>query len=503
MLDLILLGVGEVFQPIIILYIALGVLAGFVVGCIPGLTVTAGVALTLPLTYGLSPIAGISAMMGVFVGSMSGGLISAILLGIPGTSASIATTFDGYPMAKRGEVGRALGLGITSSFAGGMLAGLLLLGTAPLIAKWGLSFGPWEYFSLTVFALTIIGSLAGENLLKGLQSGILGLMLATVGVDQFLGVERFTFGYHQLAGGFTFIPVLIGLYAFSKIMGNLQGQDTFQYDGPVDLWSAIHQVIADLRSSYINVLRSTLIGTFVGILPAAGGSIANILSYDQAKKASRNKDEFGKGCADGVIAAETANNALAGGALIPTLALGMPGDAATAVMLGALMLHGIQPGPLLFTNQPRLSYGIIIAYLVANVFMFIFLILGIQFFSRINQVAQHILFPYVLIFCTIGTLALNNRLFDVWVLFLFGILGYVLTANDYPLPPLVLGLILGPMAETNLRRALMTDPTYWPFITRPISLLLLLLALGSLIFSLWPHLKKQKSPIQKDPLSAE
>jgi putative tricarboxylic transport membrane protein len=484
MIDLFALGFKAIFQPYPLLLLFLGTVAGIIVGCIPGFTITMGAALVLPLTFGMTSIQGLAAMIGVLVGGLAGGQITGILLGIPGTPSSVATVFDGHPMAKAGEPGTALATGTWASFFGGLIsAGILMFFTPPL-ANVALKFGPWEFFSLVLFGLTIIASLSGKSLTKGIISGIIGLIAAMFGTDPMTGVPRFNFGLHGLAGGFSFLPVLIGLFAFSQLMSNLEkkakASGALIEDSKLTFSSP--KIIKAILSQPINLIRSSLIGVFVGALPGAGGSIACILSYDQAKKGSRNPEKFGTGVTDGIIASEAANNGTGGGGLTPTMALGVPGDAVSAIMMGALILHGIQPGPLLIIEFPELVYGVFVAFFVAHFFMLGVQLYGIRLFVRLTRVPLYVLIPSILVLCAVGSFSIHNRFFDIWVLFIFGLLGYLMVKFKFPLAPAILGVILGPIGETNLLRALMTDSDLTIFVTRPISLLFLVLALFSLIY---------------------
>ncbi|MDH3594340.1 MAG: tripartite tricarboxylate transporter permease, partial [Rhodospirillales bacterium] len=365
MLENVLGAFVQVFQFKLLALITVGTLAGIVAGAIPGFTITMAIVLTLPFTFGMSPVEGLSTMLGVFVGGFSGGLISGTLLGIPGTPSSVATTFDGFPLARRGHPGLALGVGVWSSFFGGLIGAVLLMSFAPPLALIGLWFGPWEYFALIVFALTIIASLSGESLLKGGIAGVLGLLLAMVGEDAITATSRFSFGIDDLNQGFSILPVLIGLFAFSQLLSDVERKEGAQSalieakaeTIKIEHWEAIRTIFRQP----LNLIRSSLIGVFIGALPAAGGTISNVLSYDQSKKASKHPEKYGTGIPDGVIASEAANNGTAGGALITMMALGIPGDIVTAIMLGALLIHNVVPGPTFITEEPMLAYGIFMA----------------------------------------------------------------------------------------------------------------------------------------------
>lgn len=483
----VLSGLVAFLDPAVIVSTTIGVVAGIVAGLIPGFTATMAVILVLPFTFHMTPLQGIATMVGVAIGGASGGLISASLIGIPGTPQSVATTFDGFPMARRGEAGRALGLGTWASFFGSLFGWVVLATATPLLAEFGLKFGPWEFFSLVAFALTIIASLSGDSLLKGVIAGLLGVFFATVGRDPVLNIPRFAFGSGEIEAGFDFLPVLIGLFAFSQLMSDMERRDG--ETGHVthrlpDIRVPHLQVLRDIWRSKRVLLWSTVIGVWIGIVPAAGGSIANVLAYDQAKKISRHSEKFGTGHYEGIIASEASNNACTAGALVPMLALGIPGDAVTAVMLGALVIHGVQPGPQLMTNPATagLAWAVIVAYLVADFLMRQIQFWGMSIFARLVFVPYHVLVPGILVLASIGTFVLNNRVFDIGVMLGFGVLGYWMVKHGFGLPPFVLGFLLGPIAEVNLRRALQTDPSFLTFLTRPISAVLLAFAAVSVAY---------------------
>jgi len=475
-------------MPILFLILA-GVVVGIIAGLIPGFTVTMAIVLTLPFTFGMEPIAGISTMMGVFVGGMSGGLISAALLGIPGTPSAIATTFDAYPLAQKGRPGEALSIGIWASFFGSLISMIVLITIAPQVARVALRFGPWEMFSLIAFSLTIIASVTGDSVLKGLISGLLGLLIATVGADPIGGYRRFVFGIRTLRAGIPFLVVLIGIFAISRLMTEFEQKKIKKASNKEienhDFSLYPMKTLKIVLSRYANLIRSSIIGTLIGAIPGAGGSIANVVAYDQAKKWSKNPEEFGTGCYDGIVASESGNNSTVGGALIPTIALGIPGGAVTAVMLSALMVHGVSPGPLLINNEPAIVGSIFIALGVATVWMAVVQFAGIKLFMKITAVPMYFLAPAIMALCAIGTFILNNRLTDIYILLAMGIFGYLLNKHGFSLPPAIIGVILGPIAEVNLRRAIMRDSNWTLFFTRPISLGFLVLAVLSLVFTIW------------------
>ncbi|HEY9058685.1 MAG TPA: tripartite tricarboxylate transporter permease [Aurantimonas sp.] len=495
-MDDFLLGLVQVLAPDTLLYMAFGSLAGIIAAAIPGFTVTMAIVLTLPLTFTMPPLQGISVMLSVYVGGYTGGLISAALLGIPGTPSSVATTFDAFPMARNGEPGRALSLGIWASFFGTIVSTLVLIVAAPPLAVIAVRLGPWEYFSLIVFALTIVASLVGASLLRGLIAGVIGLAIAVIGPDPMMGRPRFTFDIEMLAPGLPFLVVLIGIFAISQLMSELENpaavkEDAALISGRIDFhtWTVMKEVLA--RPG--NLVRSSLLGVFVGAVPGAGGSIANLLTYDQAKRASKTPEKFGTGIPDGVIASEAGNSATSGGGLIPLIALGIPGSAVDAILMASLMVHGISVGPRLIMEHGDLVYGMFIAMVVASLMMLIICVTTMRFFLRVTEIPKYVIVPVVTVCCVVGAFALNNRVTDVYLLGFVGLLGYILKKLDYPLAPLVLGVILGPIAETNLRRALMSDADWTTFFTRPISAFLLIAAVLSIAWSARAYMKGRKS----------
>jgi len=472
MLSMFVAGFASVFTPAGLLMIVLGVFVGIIFGCIPGLTTTMAVALCLPLTFGMDPSAAMSLLMGLYIGGTSGGLISAILINIPGTPASVATCFDGHPMARRGEAGKALGAGVVFSFIGTLLSIVVLIFLAPPLAEFALQFGPVEYFALALFSLTMIGTLAGKNLAKGIFVGLLGMVLAFVGMAPIDAYSRFTFGIHDLDGGFDILPALIGLFAVSEILKTAEGGFALN-KGNVLTDFKIKGFGFSLKEFFgqaVNMIRSALIGIGIGILPGIGAGTANLVAYGVAKSRSKTPEKFGTGILDGVVASETANNATIGGAIVPLLTLGIPGDTVTAMILGGLMIHGLTPGPLLFINNGAVVYGIFISLIIANFAMLAMEFFGLRVFTQMLRIPKHILLPVIFALCVVGAFGLNNRVFDVWVVLFFGVLGYVLTKLKFPTTPLILGIILGPMAETGFRRGLqMYSGEFLQFFTRPIA----------------------------------
>ena len=391
-MDLFLSTFLSLVEPRMFLSLCAGIVAGVVGGAIPGITITMTIILTLPFTFGMPSLQGLATMIGVYVGGSAGGLISACLLGIPGTPSAIATTFDGFPMARKGEPGRAVWLGIWASCIGGLLAGIPLIVGATQLAYLALNFGPWEYFSLFILTLSIVASLSEQSLVKGLIASAFGLLITSIGTDPMMAIPRLTFGSDFLRTGFPFLPILIGVFGLSQIMSDLEKSDTTK-DG-AGLGRNIHMkvshpaIIREIFAQPVNLIRSTLIGLWIGILPAVGGSAANILAYDQAKKGSKHPEKFGTGIAEGIIASESSNNANVGGSLITMMAFGIPGDAVTAVMLGALIIHGIQPGPMFVVTNAQIAYGMFAAYFLAHPLMVILEGLFLRFALPVVKLAS-------------------------------------------------------------------------------------------------------------------
>jgi len=497
MYELLLSGIVNVLQLKYLLPLAIGTLVGVVGGAMPGITNTMTVIMVLPFTFGLEPLQGLAAMIGVYVGGESGGLITSCLLGIPGKPSSVATMFDGFPMSQKGEPGRALWLGIWASFFGGLIGGVFLIGTTGPLASIALEFGPWEYFSLFVFALSMVAGLTGASITAGLLSGAIGLVITVLGNDPIFGAPRLTLGIAWLEGGIPFLPVLIGVFAFAQIMSDVEkmaagSRDTAAGFVAPKLVVSHAKVIWEILSRPFLLLWTSIIGLLTGVLPATGGSAANVMAYDQAKKFSRHPERFGTGTPEGIIASEAANNSNIGGSLVTIMAFGIPGDAVTAVMLGALTIHGIQPGPLFISQEKTLAYGIFAAYLIAHVLMLAIMFVGVRWFLRVVLVPKSILFPVVLVLCVVGAYALNNTIANVYVLLLCGVLGYLMVKGGLPLAPLILGVILGDQIEINLVRSIMTDSNPWLFLTRPISGGLLAAAAASMAFAFWQHRQAQK-----------
>jgi putative tricarboxylic transport membrane protein len=487
--DNIMMATSELMTVSTMLLMIVGVVAGLIAGAIPGFTIAMAVVLVLPFTFGMTAVQGLATMIGVYVGGLSGGLMSGILTGIPGTPSSVATTFDGFPMARKGRPGLALGIGVWSSFFGGVISAIVLVLVAPQLARIGQEFQPWDYFALMAFALTVTASLAGDNMVKGLIAGLIGLLVATVGEDAVVGVPRFNFGSDAVQQGFAFLPVLIGLFAFTRLLSDVQDKKKARENLGAHSAESVRiehlKAAKEVLSRWGNLIRSSLIGVFTGVLPAAGSSISNILAYDQAKKYSKEPEKFGTGTIDGIVAPESANNATAGGALIMMMALGIPGDIVTAVMLGALLIHDVVPSPTFIAEQPTIAYAIFIAFFLANFIMLAMQSLTLRGFVAVTRVRMYMLASVILFYCALGVFALNNVQFDMWTLFWFGVGGFILRSLGFPIVPIILGVVLGNIAENALAQviAISTDPTM--FLTRPWSLFFIILGLFSSFFHVY------------------
>ncbi|WP_235822724.1 tripartite tricarboxylate transporter permease [Cytobacillus massiliigabonensis] len=472
-------GLTNIMQWQVLLTLIVGTIIGITIGSLPGLTSTMGVAVILPVTFGMEPVTGILLLIGVYFGSVYGGSLTAILINTPGTPASAATALDGYAMAKGGLAHKALTISTLSSAIGGTLSVIVLILVAPQLANFALKFSAPETFALALFGLSIISSLAGKSLVKGLITGVMGLLIATIGLDPMVGIPRFTFDRMELIGGVNFIPIMIGLFAASEAFKSME--DAFSTRKLIITVEKVKLKWREFKALIGTILRSTGIGTFIGMIPGAGADIAAFVAYNETKRFSKNKEMFGKGEPKGVAAPESANNAVTGGAMIPLLTLGIPGDAVTAVLLGALMVQGIQPGPMLFETNGSLVYTLFIGMLLANLLIIIIGLPGIRLFTKILLVPKAVLTPLIFVLCIVGSYSLGNSYFDVIVMFIAGIIGYFMQRYDFPASPLILGLILGPMMESNLRRSLvMSEGDISIFFTRPISAVLIIIAIITL-----------------------
>lgn len=468
-------GFTVALTPENLLYAFLGVFLGTVIGVMPGIGPTAGMGILLPVTYSLPPVSAMIMLAGVFYGAQYGGSTTSILLNLPGEATSVITAIDGNMMAKQGRAGKALGIAAIGSFIAGTISVVGLMVVAPALVVVALSFGPHEYFSLMVLGLTMLTYLTGASASKALAMGAFGLLLGTVGADPMTGARRFTFGQAELIEGVSFIPVVMGLFALSEIFYN----ERHGVKGEVvtnrirDLWPSPQ----DLRDSIGAILRGTGIGFVLGVLPGAGVLISTFLSYTVERRLSKTPERFGQGAIQGVAGPESANNAASGAALVPLLALGIPSSAVTAIMLGALILHGMRPGPLLMSQHPELFWGLVASMYIGNVMLLILNLPLVGLFASILRIPYRYLWPLIMLFTLVGVYSTDNSAFDLLVLVAFGLIGWILREADYPMPPIVLGLVLGPMMEQALRQALIASRgDFADFVTRPLSAVLLLAA---------------------------
>ena len=488
-------GMAALCTPLCLILMFLGVFVGIIFGCLPGLSTITAFVLFLPFTYTLEIYPAFSLLMGIFVGGASGGLISAILLNTPGTAASVATCFDGYPMTKRGEAAKALGVALLASFIGTLIGVGVLIFAAPTIAKVALTFTNYEYFSLTFFSLTLIAGLSGKSMLKGIAGGLIGIAIGTVGLAPIDSVKRFTFGLPILINGFEITTVVIAFFAFGEVL-NLAENVKSNRKRPKQnaKIKGFGVSFAEMKGQILNLIRSSLIGVGIGILPGIGGGTSNLIAYAVAKSCSKYPEKFGTGIIDGIVASETDNNASLGGALVPLLTLGIPGDGPSALLLGAFTVHGLAAGPLLFTKSEDLVYFIFACMLVGSFVMLIEEFFGMRIFIRILALPISIIMPIVMLLCIVGTYAVNNRMFDVVTILIFAVMGYLLKKFEFPLTPVMLGYILGSMVETYLRRALqMSKGSLVPFFTRPVSLVFIVIAVAFLVYTLIKNYKESKT----------
>jgi putative tricarboxylic transport membrane protein len=502
-MDLFLLGFEHIFTPAALLAILIGTAVGITVGVLPGLGSVIGLTMVLPFTFSMGQAPALALMLGVYCGSVYGGSISAIVINTPGTPQAAATALDGFPMAQRGEADAAIGWATLASLIGGLFSVVVLVLAAPQLAAFSLNFTVIENFALGCFALICIASVSRGAMAKGLASGALGLFLASIGVDSVTGDARFTFGNFQLSAGLALIPMVVGLFALSEVF--VRAADLAK-PRP----SVIHRAgfrlpaLTDLGRRWGVLLKSCAIGSFVGALPGTGAATAAFISYSEAQRSSRNRDNFGKGEPDGIIAAESSNNAVTGSAMVPTLALGIPGDPVTAVMLGTFIVHGLTPGPRLFTENLDLVYAIFLILVAVNLVMFVMGALGAQLFTRVLRIPDAVLMTMVAVIAIVGAYGVRGNLLDVGIAFGAGVLGLVMRRNGFPLAPMVIGLVLSDMIESSLRQGLLlTRGNFFAFFERPIALTLFVLTFLILAYPLFRavvgRLRSRFAPLGKRP----
>lgn len=483
-------SLAGVFEPTAFLMMIVGCVSGIIIGAIPGLSGSIGIILLLPLVYKLDMVPALVVMAGIFCGSMYGGSIPAILIQTPGTPSAAATALDGHPLAAKGKAGKAITVALIASVTGGLFSGVCLMWISPVLATWALKFQAPEYFALALFGLTLIAS-SGADFLKGLISGFIGLLLSCVGVDVITGSARFTFDSVMLIGGLNVLPLLVGLFAIAQAFADV----TNKTEPPEQdkNYGSFLLIKTEWKQIAVPILLSGVIGVVIGIIPGSGGAIACFLAYEVVRKLSRHPEEFGQGSIEGIAAAECSNNATRGGAMIPLLTLGVPGDAVTAVMMGAFMLVGIKPGPTLFRDYGSQMQTFFAAFLVMQFVILLLGALGTKLWIRVLGIPRTILMPAVMLFCFLGAFSLSNSTKDALFALAFGVLGYFMKKNRYPAPPMILGLVLGALAEQNMNRTLMIYDNDWTVLfRRPISGVLMVVSIGIIVWSFREVLTKKK-----------
>lgn len=490
-------GLLTTLSPMNFLLVIAGMLIGVFFGSLPGISSSMGIVLMLPFTYYMGILPSIILLVALYAGSAYGGSITAILFNTPGTPEAVATTFDGYPMTKNGKAGRALGLAISASAIGGIFSVLVMLFLAPPLSNVALKIQSAEYFALTILGLTVISSVGTKSPMKAIVSGMIGIMIAMIGMDPIVGATRFTFGDIELMNGIEMIPIMIGAFALAEVLMQVtEKHNDLNMSHKVSLESV--KLIEMIKHKWV-LLKSAAIGTVIGILPGTGGSIASIVSYGEAMRSSKNKENFGQGEEEGIVAPEAANNAAAGGAMIPTLVLGIPGSPTTAIILAALALQGLQPGPQLMTDQPLMLYVVFFSMLIASITVFIGGRLGVKAFAAILKLPYSMLGTLIVLLSMVGSYAVGNSMFNVWIMVIFGILGFFMKKYHFSSASLVLGLVLGPMMEENFRRQLLvTNGDYMSFITQPISGIILLLSVIALFYPVITKAFKKKNGDEKN-----
>lgn len=479
-------GLVQALEPQAIVYLLVGTFSGLLIGTLPGLTATMAIAILTPLTFWLSPNQGLAMLVGVWNSAIFSGGISAILINTPGTPASIASTFDGYSLTKKGLAGLALGINVVFSAFGGIMGVLALILVGFPLAKFALSFGPAEYFSLAIFGLSTMVAVSGKSIFKGILAGFLGFSISLVGLDPIFGSERFTFGRMELLNGISFIPMMIGLFGIGEVFYQVY-MSKKAYENDQHATKQLGRVIPtfkEMKSVTPVALLSSIIGIIIGAIPGAGADIAGLVAWDQSKKIAKKPEEYGNGSLEGLTASTTANNACLGGALTTMMALGIPGDAVTAVLIGAFIMYGVQPGPVMFRDRADFVYMVVILMILANIAFLAVGFFASKVLTKFLSLPQSFVWTTIIILSLIGTYAINNSSFDLILVFIAGIIGFIFRLLDVPLGPIVLALILGPMAEANMRRALiLSGGNALVFLIRPISLTLLVLSVISLLGS--------------------
>ncbi|MGJ0185008.1 tripartite tricarboxylate transporter permease [Corynebacterium glyciniphilum] len=492
-------GLSAVADFQVVIMLVLGVLIGMVVGALPGISATVGVALLLPFTFALEPLAGMMLLLGIYGGAVYAGSIPAILIRTPGTPASAATVADGHAMAMAGKGVQALKISVLASCIGGFIGVLLLAFFSPVIADFALGFGSSANFMLALFALTIIASISEGRMVKGLIAGFLGLGIAMIGLDTIQGFPRLTFGNADLISGISFIPLMIGLFAVSEAFLQVERLTKLNLKMKPEKFRASPSWFRKLMPSS---LLGSAVGFVIGIIPGVGGDISSFVAYNESKRASKDKSQYGKGDPRGIAAAESSKNAGTAGALVPTLTLGIPGDVTSAVLIGALTVHGLQPGPTLFSGSPDLIYGLFIGFAIVYLVLLVLGWFGTGFWVKlIESVPPRLLWPSVIVLAVVGSYAMRSSIFDVLVMFLAAILGYIMVKGGFPLAPLIIGVILGPIAESGFRRAMIINDGSFRWMLEPIPLVLGILTVASIGFAIWQAVRRPKLIDKADQLN--
>jgi putative tricarboxylic transport membrane protein len=497
-LENILQSLLYILNPPNLLLVVVGTGFGILCGALPGISSSMAIILMLPFTYAMEPVESIAVLVAVYIGGACGGSISAILLRTPGTPEAVATTFDGYPMAMKGEAGKALGLAVSASSLGGIFSALAMVVAAPLLAVAALKFQSAEYFALALLGLSCVTSLGARNQLKAILSALLGLLISTVGLDPINGAERFTFQQDFLMNGVGYIPIMIGTFAIAEVYKNI-GKLSQEGGQPAMMAQKVSLEITRLRELIrmrVTLIKSSLIGIIIGIVPAAGGAIASLVSYGEAVRSSKAPEQFGSGVPEGIVAAESANNAAVGGSLVPTLILGIPGSPTSAVIMAAFMIQGLRPGPLLLKDQPILLYSVFFSIILASFLLFVLGRYITREFAHILKLPYPLLGTLIMALGVVGAYALQNSYYDVLIMLIFSFVGYLFEKFGYSAPSLILGLILGGIAENALRQQLIiSDGNWFSFFTRPLSLLILIFAVVALLS---PYIRKKAKPTSKN-----
>lgn len=481
-----------VLEPTNLILIVLGLIVGILLGALPGIGASMAIVLALPFTYFLDVLPAIALLATIYVGSSYGGSITAILFNTPGTPEAVATTFDGYPMAQSGNAKRALGLAISSSAFGGIFAVIIMFFLSSALSEVAFKIHSSEYFALAILGMTVISALGTNNMVKAIISGLIGIFISTIGIDPLTSTDRFTFNTIELMNGVNYIPIMIGAFALGEVFSQINNKDT----NNLNITSEASQGLFKFKDFFVYkwvAIKSAVIGSLLGILPGTGGSVAAFVSYGVAMKTDKNPEQFGKGKSEGVVAPETANNAAAGVSMIPTMILGIPGSPTTAVILAALVLQGVQPGPQLIADQPILLYSIFLAMLFASVMTLVAGRAGVQVFTYLLKAPYSIIATIIIVLSLLGAYATNNDFLNVWIMLLFGVVGYLMKIFNYSIPSLILGIVLGPLMETSLRRHLLiNDGSYLSLFHSPITVILLAISVAIIVLPMLSKRKKAK-----------